>query len=771
MSNPLLTAAIEYAAHGWPVFPCRPKTKVPFTPRGFLDATTDPEAIKFWWQRWPDANIGLCTGPISGLAAIDIDTEKGGDVSFAALEAQHGPAPATRTSRTGSGGRHLLYRMPAGGFKCTASKLGKGIDTRGEGGYIVAPPSIHPNGNTYRWEDEEAPTELPAWLHPATREPLPTTATPRQTRPDVYIDPSHKLARASAYLATMDAATQGLGGHNALYAAATVLVHGFDMSDAEAVDMLATEYNPRCLPPWDLTDWKDAKDFRRKITQARTQPHDQPRGWLLDAGQPDEADTATGAAIAAALMASHAERTRPGTHAQPDPARPSTPADPAPAAKTDSATSDTPAPAAKPARIPDHLLSPPGLVGQLVAWMNRTAFKRQPALALANALAFWGAVVGRKVADDRDLRTNLYTMGVAHSGSGKDHSRACVKKLCKAAGATDTILGGEEIASDSAILASLHRSPSLLFQLDEIGHMVAAGNAYNAATYTKAIPVTFTKLFSSAATLYLGKEYASAEVARQDIDQPNACLYGTTVPSTLYAGLSPSQIRDGFLGRVLVFIADDDDPEPTYPPLEQPPEALIAAVQAWAIRRIDAPAGTGNLAAAMTDFQLIATTEPAAEARFRRLQASTRDDRAELREGTAGLDALWSRAEENSRKVALVLASGCSYDAITITDAIAAYACDLITHLTGRLVDAVGQNVSENLTEANSKRMLALIRQAGGRGITKNTITRKTQWLDNRHRTPLLAGLLEAGLIAGIEESTGGRPATRYVTVEVLREH
>ncbi len=133
-----LRAALDYAARGWPVFPCRTGGKEPLTPRGHLDATTDPSRITAWWNRWPEANIGVPTGERSGIFALDVDQPAG----LEELERKHGKLPATRTHGTGSGGMHYLYRYPAGAnIRNSAGKLAEGLDVRAEGGYVIVPPS------------------------------------------------------------------------------------------------------------------------------------------------------------------------------------------------------------------------------------------------------------------------------------------------------------------------------------------------------------------------------------------------------------------------------------------------------------------------------------------------------------------------------------------------------------------------------------------------------------------------------------------------------
>lgn len=159
--NTLGTAALEYAAKGWAVFPIAPRGKTPITTHGFKDATTDRDVIVDWWEKYPDANIGFATG--NGLYVLDVDGEKGQD-SLTCLETEHSPLPFTRECRTGTG-RHFYFECDEE-LGNSASKLGENLDTRGDGGYVILPPSVHPNGAVYTWaaDCEEAP--LPEWLKP-----------------------------------------------------------------------------------------------------------------------------------------------------------------------------------------------------------------------------------------------------------------------------------------------------------------------------------------------------------------------------------------------------------------------------------------------------------------------------------------------------------------------------------------------------------------------------------------------------------------------------
>jgi len=169
VKNLTLDHAKFYASKGWDVFPITPRRKNPPLVKWGDEATTEPGTISRWWNDSPQANIGIATGARSGIIVLDIDPEHGGEESLMALIVQNGPLPETPESLTGSGGRHIVFRHPGPEIRNSAGKLGPGLDIRGDGGYIVAPPSIHPNGKSYEWEISSRPSKIniapmPGWL-------------------------------------------------------------------------------------------------------------------------------------------------------------------------------------------------------------------------------------------------------------------------------------------------------------------------------------------------------------------------------------------------------------------------------------------------------------------------------------------------------------------------------------------------------------------------------------------------------------------------------
>jgi Bifunctional DNA primase/polymerase, N-terminal len=154
----LAAAAIDYARRGWAVFPVLPRGKRPITEHGLNDASTDPGLVAAWWEQRPQANIGVNCGR-SGLLVVDLD---GGQAVRAWVELAGGKGGQPTLAAGTGGGIHLYF---VGDGPSSAGRVAPHIDTRGAGGYVIAPPSVHPSRATYRWLDAAvAPSPAPSWL-------------------------------------------------------------------------------------------------------------------------------------------------------------------------------------------------------------------------------------------------------------------------------------------------------------------------------------------------------------------------------------------------------------------------------------------------------------------------------------------------------------------------------------------------------------------------------------------------------------------------------
>ena len=167
----LKESAFTYAEKlKWLIVPNKPKSKVPTLPCWTANAYWLKESIERQWEKNPRLNIGILTGQKTGLCILDVDPEHEGDKTLSDLCKRYEDIPLTPTSVTGTGGKHYVFRLPEGiNLRNSAGKLGKGLDIRAEGGQFIAPPSLHPNGNKYQWEEGKSPfilspAPLPGWI-------------------------------------------------------------------------------------------------------------------------------------------------------------------------------------------------------------------------------------------------------------------------------------------------------------------------------------------------------------------------------------------------------------------------------------------------------------------------------------------------------------------------------------------------------------------------------------------------------------------------------
>lgn len=236
-----LDHALFYVARGFSVIPIEPGGKRPLIRwQRFQSERADEVMIRRWLRRWPQANLAIVTGAVSDLVVLDVDPMHGGDDSLAALERRFGKLPETVEVLTGGGGRHVWFRHP-GGFFPNRVGIRPGLDIRGDGGYVVVPPSLHPSGRRYVFEVDHHPEEveltaLPAWL----RNLDPTTGQ-RSGHPRSYW---RELLAQGVEQGCRNNTIASLTGH--------LLWHGVDPVVIE--ELLQCWNLVRCRPPLDAEE-------------------------------------------------------------------------------------------------------------------------------------------------------------------------------------------------------------------------------------------------------------------------------------------------------------------------------------------------------------------------------------------------------------------------------------------------------------------------------------------------------------------------------------
>lgn len=724
------TLADAAIALGVPVFPCD-GAKRPLTAHGFKDATTDPAAIRLMFKNPMAVMIGVPTGAIVGWIVVDVDVKDGAQ-GAAWLDANSHRMVQTRTIRTGSGGLHLYFRWPDQAVKNSASKIAPGIDVRGDGGYVIVPPSPG-----YAIADNAPIADAPDWLLPAL---LPPPAPEPGPAPLLSLRPVHRdslsILGREALQQRCDQIRFASDGakHRAINEAAFAvggLVYSGHVTETEAIaalrDALASIL-PRC---------KDARAAEKTLHRAFREGVNKPQNV-----DPPEEDRPLAPAVWNITQAMLARR------------------------KVQSPTlGQQPILAVSP-----DLMDVPGALRLFIDHCERTAMSPQPFLALAAGICMVGALAGRRYRTSTDLRTNVYAIGVADSGAGKDHARKQIRSLLYAANLAH-YLGGSDLASGAGLRTALMRHPAMLFQIDEFGDWLASVLGEKASAHRKQIASMLKELYSSASGPWSGVEYADQSTQgkpKLDIHQPNACLYGTTTPGQFWSAVAGANLHDGLLARMLLFVSPCSYPDERDPDLSAPSPDLIAAVQAIAAgpeaRGLvsGSPGNLGGLMLASTAPEPLTVPETPEASAARRALRQDQLKQQRKHEGTY-VTAIAGRLAENAMKLALVRAISRDPAAPVIQAEDVAWGRALAQHCVDTLLREAAQNVADSDYERKINRALSYIRKHGP--ISARDMLLKGWKLPGKEREEILRTLVEGGLAIAIEHhagTAGGRPTIRY---------
>mgnify|MGYP000912486318 CR=1 len=708
MPNHLHEAANFFAELGYLVFPCRPGSKQPATPNGLHDATTDTEQIDAWWTQNPRYNVAIST---VGLCVIDQDTIDGkpnpwvqsmrDDFRELIMD-----CPRTMTPR---GGLHLWFRDDGEPIRNSASKLAPKVDVRGTGGYVLVPPSEIAGGKHYEWMPyadlnisrdrlPQVPAEISEYLRSET--PVVKTETPSEQTADLE---SQEIIPDGQRNQTLTR----YAGH----------MRQSGMNEQEIKAALRAMNVIRCRPM--LADTEVDKI-----------------AWSVARYEPEQARMAT-------LQGWFEQDQQAGSE------------DDLPEIEEDDDDLIT-----DPGPFPAELINVPGFIGDVVRFNLAGAFKPQPELALAGAICLLATVTGRKVANKNDHRTNIYIIGVCGSGGGKERARKVNKELLHKAGLEEYI-GPESIGSSAGLLSCVESHPAILLQVDEIGRMmqtVAKGGA--ASPHLFNIPTVLMRLFSSSNSLYIGDAYADLNKVKK-ISQPHCCLYGTTVKQPLLDSISPQSITDGFLARLVIIEAQNNNPLPVESVTVDPPTSLLDELQWW---HQFAPGG--NLSQQVPQPRILTESEGARDA-FQLLQETIRQECERVEEYSE----LWNRCFEKALKLAMLCEVSTDRESTEIHTESAVWGCRLAEYTTRRLIWMADKCIHHNDYHSYQKKILEFIQAKRGR-VTRTMLTKRFQYIRARELQEMLERLIDIGEIAMSTHKNpqGGRPTTHIYLSQTSKE-
>lgn len=414
-----------------------------------------------------------------------------------------------------------------------------------------------------------------------------------------------------------------------------------------------------------------------------------------------------------------------------------------------------------PGPVPDKLLSIPGFIDDVVKLSMQSAPYPNRVLSFTGALALLAFLVGRKVQDKRDNRSNIYLIALADSGTGKDHPRKVNFNIAFRAGVAGAI--GDAFASGEGLEDALFMHPSMLFQADEFDCI------FNTLKYSKdnraeSINEKLLKFYGASNTIYPLRKKASAkkkdgtvhEIAH--IVNPNLVLLGTAIPQYFYESLSRRVLENGLVARCVIVEAgkrgEAGNPQPI-----TPSDSLIRA--ATYLANLDV---NGNLTNEYPK-PLIITETPEATAALREVQQEC-DRRYNFYEAQneGAAKALWARAHEKVCKLAMLHGISSNVYNPLITDKSVKWAWKFIDHLTRRMLYMADSYVYENVFDEKCQKVIRMLREHGGRIKHAKLLNRFHDSLDNLKK--VVETLMEQGILTYEMEATKTRPSKVYVLLE-----
>jgi hypothetical protein len=711
-----------------------------------------PEAAHEYWTRNPEHNVGLLHSA-SGTVAIDVDHVEWTRMAFEAMGLDYdailssGPRIVGRQDRA-----KVLFRAPAG-FDPSRRALawpkpdGKGSETvfelRGGAVQDVLPPSVHPDtGNPYTWAGQSLWDGLPPlpdqlaliWREWDRFKPQFIDACPWKAQPEFRppAKPRPQGERASVIAAYNEANSI----HDALAR------YGYRKIGKRYLSPNSTSKIPGVVV------FEDARAYSHHASDPFDDAHTFD-AFDLFCTYDHGGDVTKAVKDAAGFLYLDTETPEP---------------DPELSRHGAQVWESWKGKAGPLSDIPEHLLSVPGVLNDVVTYYSTTAPKDQPQFAVQAALAFGATVLGRRWVTDQDNMSSLFFVNVGKSAAGKEHVKKAIER-CLEAAHLDHLIGPSGYTSAAGLMSALRDQPNHISIIDELGRVLASsaaqGNYHKADAQTLLMEVwgrqTSTLRPQGYSTNTLSKD--QKEALGKIVRHPSLTLMTMTTPSTFYETLSGRYIADGFLGRFLIVESyigrQEDRPVRRNQPIS---ERLIQ----WA--KDHASAHDGNLDADSAETPPAPVEVPFDQSCAPILQQCTRDMIAAMdAHEKYGLEAMFGRTKEIAHRLALIVARSNGHDKIMPSDL--QWAIDYATFYARRTVSALKRTMSDGPFDAACKAVFAQIEGAGLKGITERELARSVAAFRNmepRRRKEVLDALATDKGITCRNMSEGKRGKPRF---------
>ncbi len=402
-------------------------------------------------------------------------------------------------------------------------------------------------------------------------------------------------------------------------------------------------------------------------------------------------------------------------------------------------------PTAEPASVPAIKFT--GLIADTIQDILATSQMPQPELAVLNVLAALGAVFGRRYASPMNTRTNLYTVGIAPTGAGKDHSRKYIKNLMLRAELVD-FLGDDSLVSGAGLIASLEKKPSQVMHLDEFGMVLAEIKNKNSASYMKICAKIFTEFYSTSNSYYYGGQYADPKREPARIKNPNLCIYGSTTMAKYIEAMDRSVIESGEINRYIIIKPEIEFPERIRGITRS--HAGESIVEKW---KFLVP-----LFGVSEDSEPVTVTWEWLDERIWDIQ---KFQDAKTKEKTTG--PLWSRYAENIIKVAMIMAISRNQHKPNIENEDLDAAEMLVKKSVEYMVYLANNQMYGSVHEKECNRILDIVKKFGKK-MPKKELSNRTRDIDLKTRDSALTSLDERGAILVEQEKNAAGRISYFIT-------
>jgi len=745
----LMDAALEYAARGWRVFPCRPGTKTPATERGFYDASIDPVVIRAWWKNTPNANIAVWTGTVSGLYAIDVDDPSHPFINM---------LPATLCSRTPRGGSHFLYALsePLPGTVGSnpddaKNKFGYKVDSRGDGGYLLLAPSVV-DGKPYTWIDAAAPlAPLPQFIldimrpKKAERIPyIPSTVTGHGTS---------KWGTRTLELVCADMAAANEGGRNN-----TLNTCSFRVAQAVAGGHIDEWEARNALLDAAVSTGLPEKEAKRTIDSGFKGGLMAPRG---PAAQPDP--------LGGAMIVCETE-TEVVDH-MPEPEKPFSTV--LAEQNRDAAMWD----------LLNDIHSLGGICETFPQWVMDGAEYRQPGLTLGALLALGAVLAGRRFLFD-GMTSGLYVCAIADTAEGKGRPQSCLKRLLGQH--WSSTLGPADFSSSAATVERVRevtgKGTGSLMVVDEYGAKLKTLLDPRVSGHQKDLRAILLEL----ATIGTDNFYPAQSLSRGGetlcIRAPSLSVFGCSTPQALHDAVRAMSLKDGFLGRHVFVKALARLPMRNWekPGDDSPPALLVEQVEtikvgheAW--HKSLPPIGNSKNGDPLFLYEPVVMPDDGAIAVFRAYAEALDARRRDHTDGDIPSQLL-GRAGEYAKRVAMdmaMLSQPHCPGAPPVTAVLMQLAIRIVDASMETLASSIEKHAAENQHEADRKKVIAVIKEntAADGWISYRDILRKVRSIKANELEDMVKRLDAEGAVSMKQvkrTGSGGRTTVMLRLQEVV---